>query len=92
MSSRNKYLDGDLRKQAVVLWQAIQRARARVHGSRSVAAGKLKADLKTFIETQPAARFDYVEFFDPETLAPMTQVKSGDSNGAGGVRRKDAID
>lgn len=77
MSSRNKYLEGDLRKEAVVLWQAIERARAQVHAGGGVLAGKLKADLKTFIETKPAARLDYVEFFDPETLVPITRVRSG---------------
>jgi pantoate--beta-alanine ligase len=77
MSSRNKYLNGDLRGQAVVLWQGIQRARGKVHGSRRVPAGKLKADLKAFIESHPAARLDYVEFFEPETLQPIAQVTSG---------------
>jgi pantoate--beta-alanine ligase len=77
MSSRNKYLDGDLRRQAVVLWRAIQRARTKLHGRRRVPARKLKADLKAFIEGQPAARLDYVEFFNPETLVPMPQVTSG---------------
>jgi pantoate--beta-alanine ligase len=77
MSSRNKYLGGDLRRQAVVLWHAIQRARARLHGSARVPARKLKTDLKAFIEKQPAARLDYVEFFDPETLVPVAQVTSG---------------
>ena len=28
MSSRNKYLEGNLRSQAVVLWRAIQRVRS----------------------------------------------------------------
>ena len=40
-------------------------------------AGKLKVDLKAFIERQPAARLDYIEFFDPETLLPTTRVRSG---------------
>ncbi len=77
MSSRNKYLDGDLRRQAVVLWHAIQRTRAKLYGSGRVQARKLKTDLKGFIESQPAARLDYVEFFDPETLLPTAQVRSG---------------
>jgi pantoate--beta-alanine ligase len=77
MSSRNKYLDGDNRRQAVVLWQAIQRTRAELDGRRRVPAGKLKADLKAFIESEPAVRLDYVEFFEPETLQPVDQVTSG---------------
>jgi len=38
---------------------------------------KLKADLKQLIESEPDAKLDYVEFFDPETLRPVSQVKRG---------------
>ena len=77
MSSRNKYLDGDLRRQATVLWRAIQTARTAVKRSKAVPAVKLKANLKKLIESEPAARLDYVEFFDPETLQPVATVKRG---------------
>jgi pantoate--beta-alanine ligase len=40
-------------------------------------AARLKRQLKSLIETQPAARIDYVEFFDPLTLEPVTNVKPG---------------
>jgi len=76
MSSRNKYLEGDLRRQAVVLSRAIGMAQAAVEKS-PVPAARLKADLKQFIENEPAARLDYVEFFDPETLVPMPKVTRG---------------
>jgi pantoate--beta-alanine ligase len=76
MSSRNKYLEGDLRRQAVVLSRAIGMAQAAVEKS-PVPAARLKADLKQFIESEPAARLDYVEFFDPETLVPMPKVTRG---------------
>jgi pantoate--beta-alanine ligase len=78
MSSRNKYLTGDLRAQATVLWRAIQRARAAVrNSSKAVSAARLKADLKKFIGHEPAARVDYVEFFEPATLVPATKVSRG---------------
>lgn len=76
MSSRNKYLEGDLRRQGLVLWRAIQKAHAAVKKS-PVAAARLRADLKKLIESEPAARLDYVEFFDPETLMPLEKVKHG---------------
>jgi pantoate--beta-alanine ligase len=44
---------------------------------KPVSAARLKADLKEFITAAPLARLDYVEFFDPETLAPVVQVKRG---------------
>ena len=77
MSSRNKYLDGDLRRQATVLWRAIQTARTAVKRSKAVPAVKLKANLKKLIESEPAARLDYVEFFEPDTLSPMSRVTLG---------------
>ncbi len=78
MSSRNKYLPGDLRRQAVVLWLALQRAQAAVRRSaRSIPAARLQADLKRFIERAPVARLDYAQFFEPDTLAPVSKVKRG---------------
>jgi pantoate--beta-alanine ligase len=77
MSSRNKYLISDLRHQATVLWRAIQTAQAAVKKSKSVPAARLKAGLKKLIETEPDAKLDYVEFFEPESLSPVSIVKSG---------------
>jgi pantoate--beta-alanine ligase len=78
MSSRNKYLEGDLRRQALVLSQAIQRVQALMrNNSRPLKSAKLKADLKEFIEREPAARLDYVEFFNPHSLAPVRTVARG---------------
>jgi len=76
MSSRNKYLDAEQRTQAVILYHALQAASAAVK-KKSVSAARLKADLKEFITAAPLARMDYVEFFNPETLEPVTQVKPG---------------
>ncbi len=77
MSSRNKYLVGDLRQQATVLWRAIQMAQAAVKRSKAVPAAKLKADLKKLIEAKPDARLDYVEFFEPDTLSPVSKAMRG---------------
>jgi pantoate--beta-alanine ligase len=77
MSSRNKYLIGDLRRQATILWRAIQTAQAGVKKSKIISAGKLKVHLRKLIANESNARLDYVEFFDPETLEPFAQVKRG---------------
>ncbi len=78
LSSRNRYLSRPERAQAVALWQAIQQARRIVRAaSGAVPAGRLKAELKWLIETRPAARVDYLEFFDPQTLKPLTRVGRG---------------
>jgi pantoate--beta-alanine ligase len=77
MSSRNKYLTGDLRRQATILWRAIQTARAAVKKSKTISATKLKMDLKNIIESEPNAKLDYVEFFEPETLSPVSKIVTG---------------
>jgi len=76
MSSRNRYLDPEQRAQATILFHALQAAKQAVK-QKPVSATRLKADLKEFITAAPLGRLDYVEFFDPETLEPVTQVKPG---------------
>jgi pantoate--beta-alanine ligase len=77
MSSRNKYLAGDLRRQATVLWRAIQAAQTAVKKRKTISAATLRADLEKLIESEPDARLDYVEFFEPETLSPVSKVTRG---------------
>jgi pantoate--beta-alanine ligase len=78
MSSRNQYLKGDLRQQALVLRQAIRNVQSRVKSSsRALVPQRLKAEIKRLVERAPAARLDYVEFFDPRTLVPASKVESG---------------
>jgi pantoate--beta-alanine ligase len=77
MSSRNKYLIGDLRRQSTILWRTIQTAKAAVKKSKSISAAKLKVDLKKLIESELDAKLDYVEFFEPETLSPVSKVSRG---------------
>jgi len=78
MSSRNKYLIGDLRQQAGVLRRSIQSVRKVVAAARKpVLALELKTVVRRVIQTSPAARLDYVEFFDPETLVPAGKVARG---------------
>jgi len=78
MSSRNKYLIGDLRPQATVLRRSIQAVRQLVaRAQRPVPAPKLKACVRQIVKTAPAARLDYVEFFEPDTLTPVTTVSRG---------------
>jgi len=78
MSSRNQYLEGDLREQSLVLWRSICHAQAAVRQSAGLLpAAELKDQLGRIIGQAPAARLDYVEFFDPETLVPAAEVGRG---------------
>jgi pantoate--beta-alanine ligase len=76
MSSRNKYLSAEQRSQAVCLSNALRGARdiAR-YGSRTSAS--VKKQLAALIHDNPDARVDYIEFFDPETLQPVNDVRPG---------------
>jgi len=68
VSSRNVHLDDSQRSQAVVLWQAICLARK---AARSESLRGLKQKVRLFIEKQPDARVEYVEFFDEQTMKPV---------------------
>jgi len=78
MSSRNKYLSAEERAQAPILYKAIQKAKETLKKTPgSVSPTKLKEELKKMIETQPAATVDYIEFFDPLSLEPMSELRPG---------------
>lgn len=78
LSSRNKYLSAEERPQATVLWRSIQLARARVAKvKKPIASKKLRTEITRLIATCPAARLDYLEFFDPVTLRPLALVHRG---------------
>jgi pantoate--beta-alanine ligase len=76
MSSRNKFLDAEQRAQAVILFHALQAAKTAVK-IKVISAARLKIDIKEFITAAPLARLDYVEFFNLETLKPVSLVKPG---------------
>jgi len=78
MSSRNRYLEGKTRSRATVLWHAIERIHAVLcRNSSALPAAGLKREVKNIVEREPGARLDYVEFFDPNTLEPISHVAHG---------------
>ncbi len=67
MSSRNKYLTPDQRKQALVLNKSLRYAEKQwQEGLRDMA--RLKADIRAMISANSACRVDYVAFVDARTL------------------------
>jgi pantoate--beta-alanine ligase len=78
MSSRNRYLKGAARLRATVLWHAIEKVHAALcKSSKALPAVELKREVKTMVEREPSARLDYVEFFEPNTLEPVSHVGHG---------------
>jgi len=77
MSSRNRYLSADERRQAVCVYQALELARSRfARGERS--AERLLAEMRGRIDKERAARIDYVQVVESDTLRPVEQAKTGD--------------
>lgn len=75
-SSRNVYLSADERAQAVVLSQALAKAKDYAQKHATVRTAELKAHLAEHIGTAPLARIDYAEaltypgFEDVDTWSP----------------------
>jgi pantoate--beta-alanine ligase len=76
LSSRNAYLTPEQRRQAGVLYRALTRVSHEVDmGERD--SGKLREIGKAVIADEPAARLDYFEIVDPDSLEPVSNVKRG---------------
>jgi len=74
MSSRNKYLDGEERKAAPVLYQALSEAKAAFDkGERSAEA--LRQLMREVLAAQPLAQVQYVSCADQDTLDELQTVK-----------------
>ena len=74
MSSRNKYLEGDDRKAATVLFRALSAAKsAYEEGERN--AEKLRRKMKEVIEAEPRAQIQYVSCADYDSLEELDVVK-----------------
>ena len=73
MSSRNVCLSPEERQQALCLWRALS------HVQSLVAAGehdpiRLIGAARQVIAAEPAARIDYAEIVDPDTLDPVSDL------------------
>jgi pantoate--beta-alanine ligase len=74
LSSRNRYLTPDERRQATVLCHTLQWIEERVAaGERDAAA--LLAEAQAQIARTPGARLDYAEAVDFVTLQPLTHLQ-----------------
>lgn len=73
MSSRNMYLSANERKDAVVLWQALNAAKKRIDdGIRD--SGKLKEEMRNIIAPK-TSKIDYISIADAKTLEEIKTIR-----------------
>jgi pantoate--beta-alanine ligase len=73
LSSRNRYLDSDQRRQATALFEALEAVRSRVaQGERR--ADQLRRMLEERIRCTPGAQLDYAVIVHADTLEPVEEI------------------
>ena len=75
MSSRNKYLSPEQRKNALVLHRSLLLARDRMEAGEKNTA-KIRDEVVAMIANTPGSVIDYVEFVDTDTLEPVDMAQS----------------
>jgi pantoate--beta-alanine ligase len=74
LSSRNRYLSKEERKQVPVLYQSLREAKRLVKkGERN--PGKIVAGMRNMIRKQPLAELEYIAVTDINTLKPLNKIK-----------------
>ncbi len=76
MSSRNRNLSAEERKQALGLWHALVAVHALVDGGM-VDAGRLRRELVGALQAAPGVEMEYAEIVSAETLLPLEEVRDG---------------
>ncbi len=76
MSSRNRYLSAEERRQALTLSRALQLAEMQAARGEHRASALLQT-MRATLQGEPAIRLDYVAVVDPETLLPIDDVEAG---------------
>ena len=74
MSSRNSYLSPSERRSALVLYRSLTRVRSLFNGGERNAGALISAARQEFAK-EPAARLDYFEVVDPDTLETLEIIQ-----------------
>ena len=73
MSSRNRYLSSQERKEAVLLFASLKKAKQLIE-AKETSASRIVRLMRAVIQKAPHARIDYVQVVDPDTLQPLTKI------------------
>ena len=76
LSSRNAYLTAEQRRQALVLHRALEQVEALAIAGETHAECLRSAAL-AILASEPAAKLDYFEIIDPDTLEPVADITQG---------------
>ena len=76
MSSRNRYLSPDERRQAVVLSRALREAE-RLGGAGVTSSDDVRASMRNVLAEAPLAETEYIGIVDPEDIVPVETVAGG---------------
>ncbi len=76
MSSRNIYLNPEERKQAPIIYQALQKAVEMVQRGE-LDAGSVEYTIRQQIETVPLARIEYIKIVRERDLSPVKAIEPG---------------
>jgi pantoate--beta-alanine ligase len=76
MSSRNRYLSAEERRQALVLSRAVRRVESAYQAGES-GAQRLVALAEAEFAAEPGVRVDYIELVDWATLLPVEKAATG---------------
>jgi len=74
MSSRNAYLSVDEKKDALVLYKALQKAKSMIE-SREYRAKNIVGEMRRLIKTKKSIRIDYIEIVSANDLKPVDKIK-----------------
>ena len=75
MSSRNRYLDGAQRQQALGLFKSLERARQLVAGGARETAPIVET-MRSLLADAGISQIDYVAIADAESLEPVMHLES----------------
>lgn len=76
MSSRNRYLSPEERRQALVLSRSLKRVEEMVEQGERAAHRLIAAAREVFAE-EPSVKVDYISVVDPDTLKEVSEVSTG---------------
>lgn len=76
MSSRNKYLGPEDRAAAIVLNRALQAGVATFERQAGTSVADVIAAMARVVAAEPRAQLDYADVCDPETFAPLTELRA----------------